>query len=529
MLESNGPLQPRRAAWVVSEIAESLTRAHEAGLDHGRMVPENVLIDLNGQVRIIGFAVDAALHGLPPGRHSADLIDTAAVLYAALTGKWGGVSSSSLPTAPTEQGQVLRPRRVRAGIPRQLDDLCDQVINSTNSSRSAFDLSTMAGVAEALTEFVGDSTGMASAESWLEHHAVTVAPAPWAVSKPSPEATVSPTVAISPIDLEATASPPESAEAEPEPARETGAEAQAAPPLTEMPTEAGIPVFDENNDVGWIQARSTSPSPPPPLEETQAKPLFAPAPPEGEPVRRARPGSTAAGQPREYWPWESTGTSTGIGAGPPSEPADAGSDVVPGRSWFRLAMLIAIVVLMAVAALSAYQLDALNGALDGDEPNDPTTPAEPRVTAPKPYTDLSANDFDPQGSPPREENSELVPLALDGDPATSWQTSTYKQNFGPTGLKDGVGLLVDLGSDVDVREIEIATLGGPTSLSVYVSDTAPTGIADLTPAGTATGNGVLAIELDDAVPGRYVVVWLTSLPMIEGEFRGAIAEVEVRG
>jgi hypothetical protein len=47
------------------------------------MVPENVLIDLNGQVRIIGFAVDAALHGLPPGRQSADLIDTAAVLYAA--------------------------------------------------------------------------------------------------------------------------------------------------------------------------------------------------------------------------------------------------------------------------------------------------------------------------------------------------------------------------------------------------------------------------------------------------------------
>ena len=508
MLAANEPLQPRRAAWVVCEIADSLARAHDAGLDHGRMVPENVLIDLNGQVRIIGFAVDAALHGLPPGRHSADLTDTAAVLYAALTGKWGGVSSSRLPAAPTEHGQVLRPRRVRAGIPRQLDDLCDQVINSTNSSRSAFDLSTMAGVAEALNEFVGDSTGMAGAESWLEHHAVTSAPAPWEVSEPSP-----------------------APEAAPEPSTEPDPDLhpEAAPPLTEMPTQAGIPVFDENNDVGWIQARSTTPSPPPPLEETQAKPLFAPAPPEGEPVRRARPGSTAAGQPREYWPWESTGTSTGIGAGPVSEPTDHGGDVVPGRNWFRLAIAVAIAVLIAVAALAAYQLGALNGELDGEQPADPTSPAEPKVTAPTPFTGLTAIDFDPQGSPPRDENSELVPLALDGDPASSWQTSTYKQNFGPTGLKDGVGLLVDLGSIMDVREIETATLGGPTSLSVYVTDTAPTGVVELTPAGTAAGNGVLTIPLDEAVQGRYVIVWLTSIPPLEGEFRGAIAEVEVRG
>ena len=48
-------------------MADSLARAHDAGLDHGRMVPENVLIDQQGQVRIIGFAVDAALHGVPPG------------------------------------------------------------------------------------------------------------------------------------------------------------------------------------------------------------------------------------------------------------------------------------------------------------------------------------------------------------------------------------------------------------------------------------------------------------------------------
>jgi hypothetical protein len=532
MLATNGPLQPRRAAWVTSELADSLARAHEAGLHHGRMVPENVLIDLNGQVRIIGFAVDAALHGLPAGRQSADLVDTAGVLYAALTGKWAGVSSSHLVAAPTEHGQVLRPRRVRAGIPRQLDDLCDQVINADGGHhRSAFDLTTMTGVAEALREFVGDPAGLDSAESWLDHHAVTVAPAPWAVDASSPQPP-SPTLAVPQVEpspdsttqvvpLPDTATqvvPTQDSPAEPEPR----ATPEPPPHVSDMPTQAGIPVFDENNDVGWIQARSTAPAPPPPHEETQAKPLFAPEPADGQPVRRPRPGATAS-PPPDYWPWE---TGTGMGGGVPATTGDNSDHVVPGRSWFRLAMSVAIGVLLLVAGVAAYQL----GLGSGDQPDDePPASAEPTVVDPTPFTELTAIDFDPQGAEPREENPELVPLALDGDPATSWQTATYKQNFGPGGLKDGVGLLVDLGSTRDVREIDVATLGGPTTLSVYVTDEEPTGVAELTPVGTESGNGGLTISLDEAVSGRYVIAWLTSIPPIEGEFRGAIAEVAVLG
>ena len=65
-----------------------------------------------------------------------------------------------------------------------------------------------------------------------------------------------------------------------------------------------------------------------------------------------------------------------------------------------------------------------------------------------PLTGLTATDFDPQGDPP-EENPELAPLAVDGDPATSWRTATYLQNFGPGGLKTGVGLVLDLGGAHD--------------------------------------------------------------------------------
>jgi hypothetical protein len=54
-------------------------------------------------------------------------------------------------------------------------------------------------------------------------------------------------------------------------------------------------------------------------------------------------------------------------------------------------------------------------------------------------------------------------------------------------------------------------------------------VADLSPVGDAAGTGVLEVPLDEAVSGRYVTVWLTSLPEVEGEFRGTISEISVRG
>ncbi|MEO5665552.1 MAG: protein kinase family protein [Nocardioides sp.] len=520
MLADSGPLAPRRAAWIVSEVADSLARAHDAGLQHGRMVPENVLIDRQGQVRIIGFAVDAALHGVPLERQRADLIDTVAVLYAALTGKWAGPSMSLLPPAPRLHGEVLRPRRVRAGIPRPLDALCDQVINPTSGhhQRTAHDLATLTGIAAALADFVGDPTGMAEGGSWTEPAATQPVRRIEPLSAPAP--------APPPSPVEPTPPPPApEPEPEPEPTPEPDPEQTVAP--VELPTQAGIPVFDENDGVGWIPTRSDAPAPPPPFEDKPVKPLFAPEPPEGEPVRRPRPGTTAAQSP-DYWPWESTGPSSSSGSGiwPPAELTDTGSDVVPGRNWIRLAMALGVGVLVLVAAVAAYHL----GSGDPDEPEEDAASTKPSAAAAlTPFTGLTATDFDPQGSAPQEENPELVPLVLDGDPATSWRTASYLQDFGPTGLKDGVGLVLDLGAAKGVREIDIATLGGPTELSVYLTTTAPTGIADLTPVGTAAGNGGLTVTLDEAVSGRFVTVWLTSIPPVEGEFRGTIADVVVKG
>ncbi len=65
-----GPLSPRRAAWVVKEVAEAIATAHRNGVAHGRLLPEKVMVTEAGSVKLIGFVVDAVLQdraGRGPG------------------------------------------------------------------------------------------------------------------------------------------------------------------------------------------------------------------------------------------------------------------------------------------------------------------------------------------------------------------------------------------------------------------------------------------------------------------------------
>lgn len=537
LVAQEGPLQARRAAWMVSEVAACLAVAHDAGVAHGRLVPENVLVDESGSLRVIGFCVDAALLGLPPGRVSSDLTDLGALLYFLMTGRWGGVSRSAVPEAPQEAGRVLRPRQVKAGVPRVLDTLCDQLINPWSGAQANDEEHDAAGVAAALRDFVGDPTGMAAAEAAAGRRrsagATQVLPVvgpPTSAPRPAPRPTPPAPPAVPPVaPPEAFGDPAEDADDR----TATAEDAATPPPSTELPTQAGMPVFDDENDeVSWLAARAETPPPPPPFEDPPERPLFAPEPPDGQPVRRPRPRTAAAAAP-DYWPWEAhTGTGTGTGSGviPVADDEEEGDDTVPGRSWLRLAAVIGLSTVLLITVVVAFNLGRGRSPL-GTEPADDPSAASPSATPERlsPVAAAGAADLDPQGDPP-EENPELAPLVVDGDPATSWRTMTYQQNFGPGGLKTGVGLTIDLGQSTDVGAVDVTFVGGPTSFSVYVTDEAPSGVAGLTAAGSTTADGPRGrVELDEPASGRYVVVWLTSIPAVDGGFRGEVAEVVVRG
>jgi hypothetical protein len=196
---------------------------------------------------------------------------------------------------------------------------------------------------------------------------------------------------------------------------------------------------------------------------------------------------------------------------------------VPGKRMLRLAAALAVSALLLVAIVFAFNLGRGRTPLGGEpEPDPQATPSA------QPIRGVAATDFDPEGSPP-EENADLAPAAVDGDPDTAWPTERYDQDLGPGGLKNGVGLLLDLGEQREVRGMAVRLVGQPTAIRVYVAARRPASVDQLTPAGSWTARERLQVDFEEPAEGRWVVLWLTSLPPVDGGFRAEVAQVVVRG
>ena len=207
---------------------------------------------------------------------------------------------------------------------------------------------------------------------------------------------------------------------------------------------------------------------------------------------------------------------------------------VPGRNWLRLAMLVAVALVLLVAVAIAVNLGRGKTPL-GAEPDDdePSTSSSPTVTTPRAVTDAVHR---PRRRPTstRRGTARRTPTtsaaAVDGDQTTSWTTLTYKQQLGPDGLKRGVGLVVDLGQSRAVRRVDLTLVGVPTALSLYLTDDVPTNPEELTPVGEVQADGAAAtVDLDDAPTGRYLTIWFTSLPAVDGGYKGGIVDLVVAG
>ncbi|MGA8255008.1 MAG: protein kinase family protein [Nocardioides sp.] len=527
VVAGTGPLGPRRAAWLVSEVADSIAAAHAAGVPHGRLNPENVLIDRAGGVRLIGFCVDAALHGVSTENLGHDVTDLAGLLYCALTTRWAGVSGSLVEAAPREHGELLRPRQVRAGVPRPLDALCDELLHPGHRARGLPEFRADArGIHAFLSEFVGDPSGMAAA---------LVASTPPVL--PDEELVVLPPVPeMVPHDVDPAPPVSESASASETEAMRDGAvpDKAVAEPPPDAPTEAGLPIFGEDgDDVSWLERRTTPVPPPPPFDEPPERPLFAPEPSNGAPRRVAREGAAATSgisPGDEFWPFAGHASGGRHPGGPAAAPRATDSSV-PGRSWNRLASIVAVVVLLLVAVTVAINLGRGKTPL-GAEPDGDVSPSDsPSVSRGVVLKGVTAAALDPLGTDAGEENNEDAPLAVDGDPSTTWDTEGYNDQFGPRGLKTGVGLSLDLGGARSVTGVDLTFEGAPTDVSIYYSQVPPEAVDDirLLASGTARRTA-LSLQPDEPTRARYLVIWLTRLPQeSDGRFRGHVAEVAVRG
>lgn len=218
-------------------------------------------------------------------------------------------------------------------------------------------------------------------------------------------------------------------------------------------------------------------------------------------------------------------------APPPDEPRRSGG------SWGgRILILLAVLALLSVIAMAQFLVKgAINKDQGNDDPKDaPTTSAPPKPASQR-VAISKATDFDPDGD--GEERAKDVAKTHDGDPDTSWRTMSYKRRPDLGGLKDGVGVVYDLGSPVDVSQVTVSLVGKPTSLELRVPKNDPTespeelsgwkSVAELEDAK----DGAVVLKPAAATRTRYVLVWLTSLPKEskgDNAFRGEIAEVTVQ-
>jgi serine/threonine protein kinase len=507
------PLAPRRAAWLVKEVADAITFAHSHGIAHGRLVPENVMVTEAGSVKLIGFVVDAVLHGrqpaTPDGRtlsdHESDVYNLAALLYAALAGKWPGTQPTALPEAPRDHERTLRPRQVRAGVPRDLDAICDRVLNPGSPHGT---LETAHEIGAALSDFIGDA---AAAPPVGHEQTMAIDQDELARFEPSTGA------------QEPAAGPVGGGWAT-QPDRPRG----AAPSRDPEATQAAEPMFDDEAMPG---PRRVTPPPPPPLPEPEPKPLFAPGPPRAT-QQRTPAFDDPSGPVRGVHSTHGTGSLPPVW-GPDSAPDDEGEGWGSRDSsvdWLKLAGALAVIVLLVLAIIFAFNLGRGTGGTPPTEQQQEE--AAPTDAPAEPLSIAGVTDLDPPPNGNGEENPQLTGLAVDGDPSTAWQTMTYYGNpkFGL--LKDGVGLVVDLGSPEQVSSVVVTLEGSPTSLEILAAPEGagqPQDVDDLQRVAGAEGvGGRTNLQLDEPVTTQYLVVWLTSLPPTDDGYRGRIAEIVVR-
>ena len=105
-----GPLEPVRAAQIITEAAEGMTVAHAAGLAHLCLTPDLLWWNRWGEVKISGLGTAAVLAGAEADNPAeADTRGLARLLYAALTGYWPGPEQTRLPAAPRHRRAAGQP------------------------------------------------------------------------------------------------------------------------------------------------------------------------------------------------------------------------------------------------------------------------------------------------------------------------------------------------------------------------------------------------------------------------------------
>jgi len=491
-----GPLPAEEARRIAGETAKGLETAGQRGLHHLRLTPHHILIAPDGELRVSGVAVAAAIDGPSDQEPDAvtalrqDALSLAAITYAALTSRWPLQEQvAGVEPAPRVSNGVVAPAEIAAGVPGDLDALCRSMLNDG---------------AGPLTP--GVFANRVAPWSRQRIHRGESLPA---VAPQVPEG------GAGPADTLARKTPARKPPARKSSARKGPARAVPAGSMETEPTVA-------------IPTQSVRPS----GVEHDTRPTTRPA---TEPT--TRPSTRPSTEPTtEHLSLPPGLMSQVVDEGPPLPLLPASTALPPGRGQSKIVVLVvaAFVGLSLVVATCGLRGPDKGASLSRPAPRRTvvaTAPAVTVVSSPKPKSAptevaaiaiLSATGFDPEGDR-RERNSQAAKV-YDGDLATSWTSEGYgTADFG--NLKKGVGVVLDLGQPTAVRQVTIDLGSGPVDLTVYAApDRSLDGATAIGSAKDASGRVQLKTDATKP-PGQYLIVWFTSLAQDKDQFRASISEI----
>ncbi|MHC5906177.1 protein kinase family protein [Streptomyces sp. S6] len=186
-------------------------------------------------------------------------------------------------------------------------------------------------------------------------------------------------------------------------------------------------------------------------------------------------------------------------------------------------------LLIAALGLGSWQLaETLLGSRDSDSNQTQTDDGGDKPSStPKPAKALpieGAAEYYPDG---KAQHPGDVGLTYDKKDSTYWRTYTFTGGPVLAPFKDGVGIVYDLGSEQEVSgaSIELLYGGDHTTGALYATDSlsSSTPLSSMTKiADKKTTSTELTFSAKTLVKTRYVLVWLTALPLSgKDQYNGA--------
>lgn len=141
---------------------------------------------------------------------------------------------------------------------------------------------------------------------------------------------------------------------------------------------------------------------------------------------------------------------------------------------------------------------------------------------------VGASSFDPRPGGDGSEHEDEVAGAYDDNPETSWQTEGYATIFFNQNVKPGVGLMLQLESPKDVREIRITTDLPGWVVDVRAAETPATTLAGWRPVSEAVAvksGAAIPVDMGDT-EASYLLLWITQLAIDTDDTNKARARIE---